>query len=123
MGAISGVQARWRKAAVQDGRSEDRPLQGKEHRQECVCHEGARVVSLVDPAGDGDAGLAEDVGDLGLAKARGVVFESEMVVLFVDAEAAETVGVGELTQAAELLEAERGLQFEGDVEECHGRGL
>lgn len=75
----------------------------------------------IDFAGDGDAGLAEDVGDLGLAEARGVVFEGEMVVLFVDAEAAEAVGVGKFAQAAELLEAERGLQFVGDFEECHGR--
>lgn len=83
----------------------------------------ATRVALIDLAGDGDAGLAEDVGDLGLTEARGVVFESEMVVLFVDAEAAEAVGVGEFAQAAELFEAERGLQFEGDVEECHRRAL
>lgn len=44
--------------------------------------------ALVDSAGYGDAGLAEDVGDLGVAETRGVVFEGEMVLLFVDAKAA-----------------------------------
>jgi hypothetical protein len=75
---------------------------------------------LVDFTGDGDAGLAEDVGDLRLAQARGVVFECELIFLLIDAEAAETVGVGELAEAVELFEAERGLQFVGDFEECHG---
>ena len=74
----------------------------------------------VDFAGDGDAGLAKDVGDLGLAEAGSVVFEGEMIVLLIDMEAAEAVGVGKFAQAAELLEAERGLQFVGDFQKCHG---
>ena len=76
---------------------------------------------LVDFAGDGDAGLAEDVGDLGFAQARGVVFEGEVVLLLVDVEAAQAVGVGEFAEAAELFEAQRGLQFVSDFEECHRR--
>ena len=71
-------------------------------------------------AGDGDAGLAEDVGDLGLAEAGSVIFEGEMIVLLIDTESAEAVGVGKFAQAAELLEAEGGLQFVGDFQECHG---
>ena len=75
---------------------------------------------LVDFAGDGDAGLAEDVGDLGFAQARGVVFEGEVVLLLVDVEAAQAVGVGEFAEALELFVAERRVEFVGDFEECHG---
>jgi len=74
---------------------------------------------LVDLAGDGDAGLAENVRDLGFAQARSVVLEGEMVLLLIDTEAAEAIGVGEFAEAAQLLEAQRGLQFVGDFEECH----
>jgi len=76
---------------------------------------------LVDFAADGDAGQAEDVGDLSLAETRGVVFEGEVVLLLVDMEAAEAVGVGKFTEPGELLEADRGLQFVSDFEECHRR--
>ena len=58
-------------------------------------------------AGDTDADLAKGVGDLGLAEAGGVVLEGELVLLFINAKAAQAVGVGELAEAAELLEAER----------------
>ena len=75
----------------------------------------------VDFAGDGDAGLAKNVRDLSFAEARGVVFEGEVVLLLVDAEAAEAVGVGKVAEAGELFEAERGLQFVCDFEECHRR--
>jgi hypothetical protein len=40
--------------------------------------------------------------------------------LFVDAEAAQAVGIGESAEAAELFEAQWRLQFVGDLEECHG---
>jgi hypothetical protein len=63
--------------------------------------------------------LAEDVGDLGFAQARGVVFEGELVFLLVDAEAAETVGVGEFAETAELFEAQWRLQLVGDFQEGH----
>lgn len=81
----------------------------------------AKRAGLIDLAGDGDAGLSEDMSDLGLAESGGVVFESEAVVLLVDLEAAQAVSVGELAETAELLEAERRLQFVSDFEECHGR--
>jgi hypothetical protein len=77
--------------------------------------------SLVHFAGDSDAGLAEDVGDLCVAKARGVVFEGQMIPLLVDAEFSQAIGVGERPEAAELCEAERILQLVGDFEECHAR--
>jgi len=77
----------------------------------------------VEFAGDGDAGLGQGVEDLGFAEARGVVFEGEEVVLFVDAQAAQAVGVGEFAEALELFVAERRVEFVGDFEKCHGRGL
>jgi len=61
------------------------------------------------------------MSDLGVAEARGIVFESKVVVLFVDAEAAQAVGVGKFAKTGELVEAERGLQFVGDFEKCHTR--
>jgi hypothetical protein len=75
--------------------------------------------ALVDFACDRDAGLAKDVGDLRVAEARGVVLESEMVLLFVDAKATQTVSVGERAEAAELFEAQGRLQFIGDFEKRH----
>lgn len=77
--------------------------------------------ALVDSARYGDAGLAEDVGDLRIAEARGVVLEGEMVLLFVDAKAAQTIGVGECAETAELFETEGRLQFVSDFEERHAR--
>jgi hypothetical protein len=70
-------------------------------------------------AGYSDAGLAEDMGDLRVAEARGVVFEGEMVLLLVDVEFAQAIGVGERAEAAELRKAQRMLQLVGDFEECH----
>jgi len=58
-------------------------------------------------AGDTDAGLAKGVGDLRLAEAGGVVLESELVLLFINAKAAQAVGICELAEAAELFEAKR----------------
>ena len=66
--------------------------------------------------GDGDADLGESVQDLGFSEARGIVFEGEAVVLFVYAQATKAIGVGELSQALELLVAERRLQLIGDFE-------
>ena len=79
-----------------------------------------RRETLVDFVDDGNASLAENVGDLGFAEARGVVFEGELVFLFVDAEAAEAVGVGEFGETAKLFEAQWRLQLVGDFKECHG---
>jgi hypothetical protein len=78
---------------------------------------------LIDDSHDGNAGLGQDVSDLGLAQARGVVFEGEMFFLFVDAEAAQAVGVGKFTEASELFEAEGRLQFVGNLDESHGESI
>ena len=70
---------------------------------------------------DGDAGLAEGVGDLGFAEARGVVFEGEGFAGVVNVKAAEAVEVGEFAEALELFVAERRVEFVGDFEKCHAR--
>ena len=70
-----------------------------------------------------DTRLAEDVRDLGLAETRGVVYKCQMVVLLIDPKTAQTIGVREGAEAAELLEAQRRLQFKRDFGECHGTGL
>ena len=41
-------------------------------------------------------------------------------MLFIDAKAAQAIGVGKFAETAELLEAQRRLQFVSDFEECHG---
>jgi len=76
--------------------------------------------TLVHFTGDGDAGLAEGVGHLRVAQARSVVFERQLVHGVVDAEAAQPVGVREFAQMAQLVFGERGLQFVGNLDECHG---
>ena len=76
--------------------------------------------ALVHFAGDGDASLAKKVCDLGFAEPRGIVFERQMVLLFIDAKAAQAIGIRELTEAAELFEAQGRLQFVSDVKERHG---
>jgi hypothetical protein len=95
-------------------------LPAREGGRQCLFQISANKV-LVDSPGYGDAGFAEDVGDLGIAEARGVVFESEMVLLFVDAKAAQAIGVGESAEAAELFETQGRLQFVSDFEERHAR--
>src|SRR5271168_477919 len=67
-----------------------------------------------DFAGYGDFCGAEHVDDLGFFQARGVVFKGQVVLGFIDAEAAQAVGVGEGTQEAELMRGERLLQLIGD---------
>ena len=73
----------------------------------------------IDAAQDGDARLAEDVGDFGFFQAGSVVFELQPVLQFVDVEAAQAVGVGEEGEMAELVGLERGLEFVGDFDEGH----
>ncbi len=57
---------------------------------------------------------------LRLAQSRSVVFERLMVRRFVDAEAAQAIGVRELTEMAQLLFRQRCLQFISNFHECHG---
>jgi hypothetical protein len=73
----------------------------------------------MDLAGDSDAGLAEHVGDLSLTQARGVVFERQLVLGLIYAEAAQAIGVREFAQMAQLFFGERGLQFVGNFHESH----
>jgi len=72
-----------------------------------------------DAALDWNSRHAQDVGDFGFLEARSVVFEGEAIELFVDAEAAQAVGVCELTEGSELLGAKRALQFVGNFDESH----
>lgn len=72
-----------------------------------------------DAALDGDSRHTQDVRDFGFLEAGGVVLERETVGLFVDAKAAQTVGIGELTEGAELLGVKRALQFVGHFDEGH----
>ena len=60
------------------------------------------------------------MGDLRFAKSRSVVFQCEAILLFVDAETAKAVGVGEFAQALKLFEGGRRLELVGDFEKCHG---
>lgn len=82
-----------------------------------VLHVG---VTLVEAAGDGDAGLAEGVGHLCFAEARRVVFEGQLLPRIVETEAAQAVGVREFAELAQLVVAQRGLQFISDFHEGHG---
>lgn len=50
---------------------------------------------MSDAALHGDPGHAQDVGDFGFLQARGVILEREAIGVFVDAKAAQTVGIGE----------------------------
>jgi hypothetical protein len=85
-----------------------------------VLRTATRKDASVHFAGYGDAGLAEDVGDLRVAEARSVVFEREVILLFIYPEASQAVSVSEGAEAAELFVAQRRLQFVGDFEQGHG---
>jgi len=76
---------------------------------------------LIQFAGDSNAGLPQHVRHLGLAQPRGVVFKGQPVLLFVNLETTQPIGIRELAEAIHLLEAERRLQFVRDFEECHAR--
>ena len=67
--------------------------------------------------------MTENAGDVRLAQSRGVVFKGEVILLLVDAKAAQAVSVGEFAEAAELFEAQRRLQFVRDFEECHEESI
>ena len=77
---------------------------------------GYRVDRLIHLARDGDPGLAEDVRNLGIPQPRSIVFERQVVLLFVDAELTQAVSVRKRAQAAKLFEAERRLQFIRNLE-------
>jgi hypothetical protein len=56
---------------------------------------------------------------LRFAQARSVVFKRQLFLRFVNAKAAQAVGVRELAEMAQLVFGERRLQFVGDVNESH----
>ena len=80
-------------------------------------------IGLVEAAGDGDAGPAEDVCDLSDAQPRGVIFKGKMKLGIVELEAAEAVRVCEFAERAELIVGERGLEFEFGFEKRHKRSI
>ena len=80
----------------------------------------SKRAALIEAAGDGDARLAEGVGYLRFAEARSVIFEGQLLPRIVEAESAEAVGVREFAELAQLIVAQRGLQFISDFHECHG---
>src|SRR5450755_1711014 len=61
------------------------------------------AAGLRDDAGDGDVGAGQSVDDLALTQARGVVLESNLVGVFIMAEAAQAVGVGEFAEVGHLF--------------------
>ena len=76
---------------------------------------------LIDFAGDGDAGESESMGHLRVPEARGVILESDLILLVVDAEFAQAVGIGKPAETLELLKAERRLEFIGNFKKRHAR--
>lgn len=66
-----------------------------------------------------DARHAQDVSHFGFLQARSVIFEGQAMEVLINAEAAQTVGIGELTEGAELFGAQRALQFVGDFDQGH----
>src|SRR5208337_3281681 len=76
---------------------------------------------LIHSARDRDAGLAERVRHLRFPQPRSVIFKRHLLILVVHPESPQSIGVGELSQAAQLLQAHRRLQFVGDFHECHAR--
>jgi len=80
-------------------------------------------VKLVEASGNGDAGVAEHMCDLGFAEAGAIVFEREVTFGVVQLETAEAVGVSKFAKGAELVVGEGGLQFEFGFEKCHGESI
>ena len=54
------------------------------------------------------------MGHLRVPEARGVILESDLIFLLVDAEFAQAVGIGKPAETLELLKAERRLEFIGN---------
>jgi len=61
------------------------------------------------------------MSDLCLAQARSIVFEGQVVLIFVYAKAAKAIGISEFAEPAKLFEAQRRLELIRDFEECHRR--
>ncbi len=66
-----------------------------------------------------DARHAQDVSHFGFLQARSIIFEGQAMEVLINAEAAQTVGIGELPEGAELFGAQRALQFVGDFDQGH----
>ena len=59
------------------------------------------------------------MGHLRVPEARGVILESDLILLLVDAEFAQAVGIGKPAETLELLKAERRLEFIGNFKKRH----
>ena len=59
------------------------------------------------------------MGHLCVPEARGVILESDLILLLVDAEFAQAVGIGKPAEMLELLKAERRLEFIGNFKKRH----
>jgi len=59
------------------------------------------------------------MGHLRVPEARGVILESDLILLLVDAEFAQAVGIGKPAETLELLKAERRLEFVGNFKKRH----
>lgn len=69
--------------------------------------------------GNRDIGARERGDDLALPQARGVVFESDLVIGFIVTKAAQSVNIGKFAQLLQLIAVQGGLQLEGDFHESH----
>ena len=68
---------------------------------------------------DGNARHAQDVSDFSFLQARSVIFEGQAIEVFIDVEAAQAVGVCELTEGSQLVGAKGALEFVGNFDESH----
>lgn len=59
------------------------------------------------------------MGHLRVPEARAVILESDLVLLLVDAEFAQAVGIGKPAETLKLLKAERRLEFIGNFKKRH----
>jgi len=59
------------------------------------------------------------MGHLRVPEARGVILESDLILLLVDAEFAQAVGIGKPAETLELLKAERRLEFISNFKKRH----
>ena len=103
------------------------------HRQECLCcwltgddqgggfcGDGIDGAGYGELAGYGDFCAAQHVDHLRFFQTRSVILKRQLVFAFVDAKAAQTIGVGEMSQARKLRLREGLVQLIGNFEERHG---
>jgi hypothetical protein len=82
---------------------------------------GGSIRSRRDAAKDWNARAAQDIFDYKLFQARRIVIEMQEILVFLEAEALQAVGICELAERAELLGLQCMLQFVGHGHVSHGR--